>query len=154
MEVMWVNYVHQIVPGATSTAERRRTLVFELSTMDAAVPRRELMDFTRAVRGAYESKTTKTLCRDLNFLRERHLVSPKDKGWIANKDLSEASGLTRSLSTSEAHQDDLFLQRRVPHHSRSAHRSIVPGFHSGPMRSTFAGSGASLRCTSERVVGG
>jgi hypothetical protein len=29
-----------------------------------------------------------------------------------------------------------FRQRRVSHHSRLAHRSIVAGFHSGPMPSS------------------
>jgi hypothetical protein len=35
-----------------------------------------------------------------------------------------------------------FLQRRESHHSRSAHRSIVASFHSGPMRSTRSDSGS------------
>lgn len=87
MDVMWENYVHQELPGATSTAERRRALVFELTRIGLPVPRRALMHFTGEIRQWYADKTPKTLTRDLNFLRELSLLLPTAEGWIANKDL-------------------------------------------------------------------
>jgi DNA-binding transcriptional ArsR family regulator len=90
MDVIWVNYVHQMVPGATSTAERRRTLVFALTAEDQPLIRRELMDFTSEVREAYRKKTPKTLSRDLNFLRDKGLIDVRDRGWVANKGLMRA----------------------------------------------------------------
>jgi hypothetical protein len=52
------------------------------------------------------------------------------------------------------HQALGFLHRRVPHYSRSAQRSIVAGFHIGPMPSTRSGLGNFLRGTSARLAGG
>lgn len=87
MDVMWENYVHQVVPGGTSTAERRRTLVFGLTRADRAVARRELMQLTSEISAAYLGKTSKTLTRDLNLLRDLSLVLRRADGWMANKDL-------------------------------------------------------------------
>ncbi|MGQ0668429.1 MAG: Fic family protein, partial [Actinomycetota bacterium] len=87
MEVMWENYVHQKVPGVTSTQERRRALVFELTRLGQPVPRRALMEITVDLREAYADKTPKTLTRDLNFLREIGLLVLTSKGWTANRDL-------------------------------------------------------------------
>ncbi|MDP9345760.1 MAG: Fic family protein [Actinomycetota bacterium] len=87
IDVMWENYVHHEVPGATSTAERRRTLVFELTRVGQPAPRRDLMDMTPELRRAYSDKTPKTLSRDLNFLRDLGLLALVPGGWVANKQL-------------------------------------------------------------------
>jgi len=87
MAVMWENHVHHLVPGATSVAARQRALVFELTRHGTPVPRRLLMTLSPEVQLAYRGKTSKTLSRDLNALRNKELILQTPDGWSANGDL-------------------------------------------------------------------
>ncbi len=98
IDVMWENTVHQELPGVTRAAQRRRTLVFELTAAEKPVSRAVLMNFTPAVAQAYATRTAKTLTRDLNRLRGLELIRAVPGGWVANKERMRAF-LARSVAT-------------------------------------------------------
>lgn len=90
VDVMWENYVHQMLPGGTESAERRRTLVFELSRQTEPTLRSNLMKLTPGIAVAYARKTPKTLTRDLNLLRKLGLIRPvSGQRLTANKELMQ-----------------------------------------------------------------
>lgn len=90
MSVMWENHVHHAVPGSTPTAHRRRTLVLELANMPDPVPRRDLMTFSPMVAREYQNKTSKTLSRDITYLRRVDLMKPIGREWIAKREAMRA----------------------------------------------------------------
>ena len=90
MAVMWENHVHHVVTGNTPAAHRRRTLMLELGRQEKPIRRADLMTFTPAVAREYQSKTTKTLTRDIGVLRRAELLRYSEGGWVANVGLMRA----------------------------------------------------------------
>jgi cell filamentation protein, protein adenylyltransferase len=91
MDVMWENYVHQMLPGISATAARQRTLVLELSKEEQPIQRQHLMSFSPAVVEAYRGRQEKTLTRDLNVLRKLELIyGSRQSGYVAASDRMRA----------------------------------------------------------------
>jgi len=99
-DIIWRNYVHEMLGQKTGTANRRRRqLVLDLSTRDTPVLRDEITLLSPAVTLAYSHKGERTLSRDLNALLEMELIITRplqgkkngaNMGYEANKSLIEA----------------------------------------------------------------
>lgn len=90
MDVMWVNQVHQVLPGSSPTQERRRTVVLSMSREEIPIRRAQVATFSPEVAEAYSGKGAKTVTRDLNELRRLGLLRIEGGGYVAAKDQMRA----------------------------------------------------------------
>ncbi|MEA3409599.1 MAG: Fic family protein [Candidatus Eisenbacteria bacterium] len=75
----WQNYVHEALPGGTTTAERRRQLVIDLSPAGTrGWSKNEIASVSPGVAARYAQLSSRTLSRDLNDLVERGLLRRGD----------------------------------------------------------------------------
>lgn len=87
----WENYVHDVLGSSreTEALRRRKHLVFDLTeqgpTRKVGIP-----DLSPRLARAYAGKTTKTVTRDLTFLRKRNLIRLSGGRWAANIEVMEA----------------------------------------------------------------
>ncbi len=87
-DITWRNYVHEFFKDKNSvSAVRRRHLVLDLSVMPDPVLFSELTKISPRIAEAYAKRTTKTLSRDVNFLRSNDLILKKGKGYVPNREL-------------------------------------------------------------------
>ncbi|HUW31503.1 MAG TPA: Fic family protein [Planctomycetota bacterium] len=111
-DVAWRSYVYEVFRDErTVVAKRRRDLVLDLSRKTQPVDRASLSRVSARVDTIYSHVSEKTLARDLQVLREMHLVeevalrnrfngSPA-AGYIANKSLIDAFLPARRLVKEE-----------------------------------------------------
>lgn len=86
--IAWESYVYEIFGETRTNADRRRReLVMALSRSDKPVPRSELRRLTPEIAEAYSSKTSKTLTRDLNAIRQTGLITIERGIVRANKEI-------------------------------------------------------------------
>ncbi len=71
---VWVNFVHAADLGSPEPARRRRQLVFALPTSGDWTPISEIPRLTPDLAAKYAAKTSKTLTRDVNKLRDAGLI--------------------------------------------------------------------------------
>ena len=84
---IWTNYVHAQFAGRDGVADaRRRHLVLDLSEYDGPVPRRDIRTLTPRLAEAYLNRTSKTITRDINSLKEMGLIRQTDEGITTNKE--------------------------------------------------------------------
>ena len=84
---IWTNYVHAQFAGRDGVADaRRRHLVLDLSECDGPVPRRDIRTLTPRLAEAYLNRTSKTITRDINSLKEMGLIRQTDEGITTNKE--------------------------------------------------------------------
>ena len=87
-QITWTNYVHNRFRDRRGFANiRRRNLVLDLSEADGPVPRRDIRTLTPRLAEAYLNKTTKTITRDVNALKEMGLVRQTKEGISPNKEI-------------------------------------------------------------------
>ena len=102
-EVAWINYVHQVFKDHDGAAySRRKHLVLDLSARTEPVKAADLTSLSGRIANAYAGKGSKTLVRDLNFLREWSLIERKPQGYIANKRVIDAFMPTRRQRSAES----------------------------------------------------
>ena len=84
---IWTNYVHTRFAGRDGAADtRRRHLVLDLSEYDSPVPRSSIRTLTPRLAEAYLNRTSKTITRDINSLKEMGLISQTEEGIATNKE--------------------------------------------------------------------
>jgi Fic family protein len=87
----WEQYIYQRFGGASGPTEhRRRRLVLELSKAGGPVPKSQLRRLSTQLYELYESKTDKTLTRDLNALTEMGLIRRAPQGYVPDRDVIQA----------------------------------------------------------------
>ena len=75
-DVVWRNYIHELFQHKDSKSDvRQRHLALDLGTQRGWVPLSELKEMTLRLAGAYASKTSKTIQRDLNTLMAIGLIA-------------------------------------------------------------------------------
>lgn len=91
LDITWRNYVHEFFkdkPSAMHT--RRRHLVLDLSRHPEPVPFAGIPEISARLGRAYASRTSKTLVRDLNAMRNEGLLVQTNDGYRARKELIQA----------------------------------------------------------------
>ena len=84
---IWSNYVHAQFAGRDGIADtRRRHLVLDLSEYDHPVPSRDVRTLTPRLAEAYLNRTSKTITRDINSLKEMGLIRLTEEGIATNKE--------------------------------------------------------------------
>jgi Fic family protein len=84
LDVVWRNFVYeQFRDRKSSSDQRQRQLVLELSRQGVPVPKANLRDISPIVARDYARKTDKTLARDLNVLMEMGLIRREAAGFVA-----------------------------------------------------------------------
>ncbi len=83
LDLTWRNVVFTNLPGTSPANERRRQLIWGLTTAGALVAPAEIPNLNPALAVAYNEKTAKTLSRDLNALVELGLVERVGRGYQA-----------------------------------------------------------------------
>ena len=84
---IWSNYVHVQFAGRDGIADtRRRHLVLDLSEYDNPVPRSGVRTLTPRLAEAYLNRTSKTITRDINSLKEMGLIRLTEEGIATNKE--------------------------------------------------------------------
>jgi len=75
MDTVWRSHVHELFKGRESPAElRRRHLVLDISLMKEAVLVSEVRRISPRIAEEYAGKTSKTVSRDLNRLKQMDLI--------------------------------------------------------------------------------
>ncbi len=88
LRVAWNDYVHETFSQRNSSAEiRQRHLVLDLSRQTQPVSLKKMTEISPRIAKAYADKTTKTLSRDLNALRDMGLIRLRSNGYVANKEI-------------------------------------------------------------------
>ncbi len=92
LNVTWDNYIFRKFKNEKGgrTSQRKRDLVLALSTREDEVPTYEIMRLTPELAVAYHSRTSKTLTRDLNDLKEMGLIEWTKGRVRANRKVIEA----------------------------------------------------------------
>jgi Fic family protein len=86
--IAWESYVYEIFRNkSTATPRRQQKLILALGDKGIIVPRAELRRLTPEIAELYANKTTKTLSRDLNVLKEQKLITISVQGVRANKEI-------------------------------------------------------------------
>lgn len=103
--VSWNDYIHEKIPHSNSASEiRQRHLVLDLSRKNEPVPLRKIPEISARIAKAYAGKTTKTLSRDLNALKDMELIRLESNGYVANKQIIFAFlPVTRANSSPDLH---------------------------------------------------
>ena len=84
---IWTNYVHAQFAGRDGVADaRRRHLLLDLSGYDSPVPRSSIRTLTPRLAEAYLNRTSKTITRDINSLKEMGLIRQTQEGITTNKE--------------------------------------------------------------------
>jgi Fic family protein len=83
--VMWHDHVHETLRGPGAVERRRRTLVFALSGLDNPVTFEHIPSLG-PLAGAYASRTTRTLARDLSELVRLGLIERAKGGYRAKRE--------------------------------------------------------------------
>lgn len=83
LNVMWRDYVHEMLGGPSPTDHRRRALLFALSGAGGPVAFDRITSLTPKVAAAYATRTTRTLARDLAALTKTDLVERTPRGYRA-----------------------------------------------------------------------
>lgn len=79
----WEQFVYQTFGGVRSeTQHRRLRLVLAVSKAGEPVPRAEIPTLTLALARAYADKTSKTVTRDLNAIRDLGLLRQEPTGFV------------------------------------------------------------------------
>ncbi len=89
LDVDWHNYVDEFYRDLPQSNVLRRQwrLVLDLSMQNEPVPQSKLAKMTTKVEEFYQTKTNKTLQRDIRKLKADQLILKVDGGYIANKEL-------------------------------------------------------------------
>ena len=88
LRTIWRDYVHGQFRDRNSKADtRRRHLVLDISERDEPVAINKLREVSPRVAGAYASKGSKTLSRDLKLLKQMSLIQVDEQGAQARRDL-------------------------------------------------------------------
>ena len=84
---IWTNYVHAQFAGRDGVADaRRRHLALDLSEYDSPVLRRDIRTLTPRLAEAYLNRTSKTITRDINSLKDLGLIRQTGEGITTNKE--------------------------------------------------------------------
>ena len=85
LAIAWQHLVYETFDAEPPTAAngRRRALVLALGAQRQPAPKPAIPELTPALARSYAAKTDKTLTRDLNWLRERGLVTRTADGYRA-----------------------------------------------------------------------
>jgi hypothetical protein len=87
LQVVWINYVHDLFRDEKSPAFRRqRDLLLDMPGTPDYVPRASLLSSRRVLR-AYSPPSEKTLDRDLSRLVRMKLLLKKGSSYKANREL-------------------------------------------------------------------
>ena len=86
-ETMWVNHVHQSLPGDQADEKRRRRLLLDLSSRSEGATLQELRELTPRLAAAYATLTERTLLRDVEKLKATGLVRQTGRAYEANRSL-------------------------------------------------------------------
>lgn len=99
----WEQFVYQTFGGAQSESQHRRLrLVLAVSKADQPVPRSDIPTLTPALARAYADKTSKTVTRDLNAIREMNLLRREPTGFVpASKQIVGLGGTVSGVLDDE-----------------------------------------------------
>jgi Fic family protein len=86
-DIAWRNYVHELFKDKNSDSDtRRRHLVLDLSLKKDAVPLSKIPEISQRLMRSYAHKTSKTLTRDMNYLKGLDLIEHTSSGYRARKE--------------------------------------------------------------------
>lgn len=87
IDMAWRSYVQEKFRELKSESNhRQRHLVLDLSRLEHPVPTDKIEEISTRIAKSYAKKTSKTLARDLNKLREMDLIEKTHSGWVAKKE--------------------------------------------------------------------
>jgi Fic family protein len=90
MEVTWENYVHSFFHDQETPAKRRQKHLVLDMPVGEVVPFGKLRDVSSRIMSEYNTKTSKTVSRDVNALVRGRLLRRVKGGLIANRDVIKA----------------------------------------------------------------
>jgi Fic family protein len=87
LRIAWQDFVYEMFSNKNSSADiRRRKLLLDLSSVNDAVPKNLIPNISVDIAREYANKTSKTLGRDLNVLKDMGLVREEKEGYVASKE--------------------------------------------------------------------
>lgn len=88
LRIAWQDFVYERFSNKNSSADiRRRKLLLDLSSVNDAVPKNLIPNISVDIAREYANKTSKTLGRDLNVLKDMGLVREEKEGYVASKEI-------------------------------------------------------------------
>jgi Fic family protein len=136
----WEQYVYQQFGELrTETNRRRLKLTLALSKRHPeSLKRSEMLDLTPALARAYAKKTSKTLTRDLNAIKQLGLIERAPKGFVASKDIIRGFQSQRLDGVLEPESMSLVERDPAPAGLSGRTSAAAPGMQARP-----AGTGTS-----------